>query len=426
MDVFVCWDGDKIGRRVGRAVLADDVGEVRRIDQAIIAGNELWKAFAVNNGGSVIEMGGDEGRIVVDASKLGEMPQIAIRYSRLVGATVSVGVGMKMSESAQALVVAKLRGGNQILVWDQEAMGEEYHKAATAPKTEEEKLQDEYLGKADGPQGPDQKSAGGKDVQKVLEHNTAKLTGKNAGFAVQHEPGFTDVKHEGDTLGVDPKPADPEMTHAAGDMENMNQDLESQLHSAAEDSSSADEQAAGAGQKQTETVKQQVTDALVKIRKQLPEVAKLQQFAPDAYKSVIGLVQAVILLGKEVSGDGPPMDDEPQIIKDAMAKSEDGCPHCEEKEFIPHKDGSKTCKGCFEDYSPVEKADSSPIPGTPPHHRMNFPTGSTVGDKVKVEHGDGGTSWKQVGSGMVQAQDAGAPIIGPNSHPVSSREPAAS
>jgi len=39
MDVFVCWDGDKIGRRVGRAVLADDVGEVRRVDQAINAGN---------------------------------------------------------------------------------------------------------------------------------------------------------------------------------------------------------------------------------------------------------------------------------------------------------------------------------------------------------------------------------------------------
>jgi hypothetical protein len=425
MDVFVCWDGDKIGRRVGRAVLADDVGEVRRVDQAINAGNELWKAFALNSGGSVIEMGGDEGRIVVDASKLAEMPQIAKNYSRLVGATVSVGVGMKMSESAQALVVAKLRGGNQILVWDPTTMAEEYRRAAENPKSEADKLSDEYLAKADTPKPPEQKSAGGKDVQKVLEHNTAKLSGSHAGFAVQHEPGFTDMKHPGDTLGGDPPASPPpEMTHAAGNDENMNQDMESALHSAAEDSSKQDEANGEAGQKQTESAKQQVADALVKIRKQLPDIVRLQQYAPDAYKSIIGLVQSVIILGKEVAGDGPPMDDEPDVIKQAMSKSEDeGCPHCKEKEFIPHKDGSKTCKGCFKGYGEVKKADSSPIEGTPPHHRMNFPLGSVVGDKVKVAHGDGDTSWKQVGSGMVQAQDAGAPIIGANSHPVSSREP---
>jgi hypothetical protein len=121
------------------------------------------------------------------------------------------------------------------------------------------------------------------------------------------------------------------------------------------------------------------------------------------------------------------MDDEPQVIKDAMAKTEDeGCPHCDEKEFIPHKDGSKTCKGCFKDYSTVEKADSSPIEGTPTHHKMNFPVGSQVDGKIKVQHGDGKTGWKQVDSGMVQAQDADAPIIGANSHPVSSREPSSS
>jgi hypothetical protein len=428
MDVFVCWDGDKIGRRVGRAVLANDVGEVRRVDQAINAGNELWKAFALNHGGSVIEMGGDEGRIMVDASWLAEMPQIARNYSNLVGATVSVGVGMSMADSARALVVAKLRGGDQILVWDPKSMAGEYEQAANAPKSEQDKLRDEYLAKADTPKPPEHKAAGGKDTQKVLEHNTAKLNGPNAGFAVQHEPGFTDMKHPGDTLGGDaPAPADPEMTHAAGNDENMNQDMESALHDAAEGSSKQDEQAAQASAKQGESVKQKVTDALTHVRKQLPDIVRLQQYAPDAYKAIIELVQGVILLGKQVAGnDGPPMDVEPDIIKEAMAKSEDCCPHCDEKDFIPHKDGSKTCKGCFKDYGDVAKTDSSPLPGTPTHHKMNFPTGSEVNGKVKVSHGDGGTSWKEVKSGMVQAQDKGAPIIGANSHPVSSREPSSS
>jgi hypothetical protein len=426
MDVFVCWDGDKIGRRVGRAVLANDVGEVRRVDQAINSGNEIWKAFAVNHGGSVIEIGGDEGRIMIDASWLAEMPSIARGYANLVGATVSVGVGMSMSDSAMALVVAKLRGGNQILVWDPKAMAGEYQAAVDAPKTEQQKLTDEYLAKADTPKGPESKSAGGKDVQKVLEHNTAKNKGPTAGFAVQHKPGFTDMKHPGDVIGDDPKPATPEMTHAAGADENMNQDMESDLHSAAEDSGKQAEADGDAGQKKTESVKKMVTDSLTNIRKQLPDIVRLQQYAPEAYKAIIGLVQGVVLLGKEVMGDGPPMDDEPQVIKDAMAKSEDGCPHCDEKEFIPHKDGSKTCKGCFKDYSAVEKADSSPIEGTPTHHKMNFPVGSAVNGKIKVQHGDGKTGWKQVDSGMVQAQDADAPIVGANSHPVSSREPSSS
>lgn len=429
MDVFVCWDGDKIGRRVGRAVLANDVGEVRRVNQAINAGNGLWEAFAVNHGGSVIEMGGDEGRIVVDASWLAEMPAIAKQYSNVVGATVSVGVGMSMSDAARALVIAKLRGGDLILVWDPHVMAKEYQDVVDAPKTEQQKLTDEYLAKADTPKGPEQKSAGGKDVQRVLEHNTAKLSGPHAGFSVQHEPGYTDVKPGGgNPLATDGGSPPPEMTHAAGNDENMDQDMESQLHSAAEDGTSQDEAAQDDGQKQTESVKKLVADALVKVRKQLPDIQRLQQYAPEAFKALMGLVQSVIVVGKALpGGNTPPMDDEPDIIKQAMAKSEDdGCPHCKEKEFIPHKDGSKTCKGCFKDYDEVKKADSSPLEGTPPQHKMNFPVGSTVDGKMKIQHGDGGVGWKQLQSGMVQGQDPGGGPGGANSHPVSSREPSSS
>ena len=56
MLVYVTWDGDKIGRMVGRARLADDVAEVRRVDRAINAGNELWRSYALKHGGSVIEI----------------------------------------------------------------------------------------------------------------------------------------------------------------------------------------------------------------------------------------------------------------------------------------------------------------------------------------------------------------------------------
>jgi len=412
MDTFICWDGDKIGRRVGRAVLADDVGAVRRVDQAINAGNELWRAFALNNGGSVIEIGGDEGRIVVDASKLADMPQVAKQYADLVGATVSVGVGMKLSESAKALVVAKLRGGNVILVWDPEAMAAEYDQAVNAPKTEQQKISDEYLKKGDGPDTPQPQSAGGQDIALITEHNEKKNAGPNAGFAVQHDPGFTTVKPGDAPAGAEP-PA--QMPGAAPPAQPGDQgpNFEDQLHSAAQGQSDQDDQDAQTDQDGAEDAKKAVSKALVNIRKQLPDIAKLRQFAPEAYKAIIGLVQGVVVLGKQVMGDGdqgPMVDDE--LPKEAVQKSEESKEESTEKADLPTTPPEHGEMGLSEKPSTA---------GVPEHHK-DLPVGSVLDGKVKVRHDDGAQTWKQVESGMVQGQNAEPPLFGANSHPVSSRE----
>jgi len=672
MDVYVCWDGDKIGRRVGRAVLGNDVGEVRRVDQAINAGNELWRNYAVNNGGSIIEIGGDEGRISVDASKLAGIPQVADQYAQTVGATVSVGIGMKLSESAQALMVAKLRGGNHTLVWDK-SMQPEYDQAANPTKTETDKLHEEYLGKAaNGTAAPKTQTAGGEDVSLVLAHNTKKLTGPNAGFSVQHKPGFTDQKPSqaagAPESASDPSAPAPQMSSSS----SSSPDFEGQLHDAAQGQSVTDAQSSDASKADNDQLKKKLTDALKKIRENLPLIAQIQQRSPEAYKAILGLVQGVIVLGKQFMS-APTPDEEPQHMKEALGKAEeplektqgmptfpklglgdnrretpiistqgelktktasmnahaarveptaarmtpeqagksaagytstvpgsrvsysldnslreahgmsgphvsqfsnmihqhpnaplatqehenfhmmmnrvqekygpearktlarglyhsipdvdrkavdtftgarspmhpshpylheeklavlhnylnnpgerqafhtyfkntpeqaqafdsaikrahrrvqevaqtvdekylmpptmksemsaesDECPKCGHKEFIPHKDGSKTCKGCFKDYS-LAKGDVSgelqmaaaelPSAGSPEDKRaLKLPMGALVDGKVKVKHSDGTAGWKQVQSGMIQAQDPGVPLYGANSHPVSSREP---
>jgi GNAT superfamily N-acetyltransferase len=68
---------------------------------------------------------------------------------------------------------------------------------------------------------------------------------------------------------------------------------------------------------------------------------------------------------------------------------------------------------------------AGPIPGAPAHHKLNLPVGSMVRNRVKVVHADGTISWKQMGSGQIQAQEPGVPLFGANSHPTSSREPGA-
>ena len=101
--VFVAFDGDHIGREVGRASLADDVEGLRKLSQAIEKGNQLWGSWALASMGTVVSLGGDEGRVEVPADKLGDIPDLRAQYHSAVGASVTVGVGMTLSEADKAL-----------------------------------------------------------------------------------------------------------------------------------------------------------------------------------------------------------------------------------------------------------------------------------------------------------------------------------
>ncbi len=318
MNVYVCFDGDKIGRQVGRAVRSNDVAEVRRVDQAINQGNEIWRSFALRAGGSVIEIGGDEGRIEVEIGHLPEVPEIARQYAEAVGATVSVGVGMVLSESADALAVAKIRGGNQILLWNPEMQVELDASIANAP-TESQKIADEYLVKAD-------------------QHLTGKNRGAHAGFSGHHGDGQPSkdkpkasqgdhdeakvVEHEIEASKLG-QPA-PEQTHAA-------EDFESTLHSAAQDQEKQDGDDEVNSDGQIDQVKQRIIGVLGQIKAQMPMLQQIRAASPDVYQTIMNLVQGVILMGKQVMKNQPqePVDDsEPQHVQAGLDKSEDDCQDC--------------------------------------------------------------------------------------------------
>src|ERR1035441_10957011 len=99
--VFVSFDGDKIGREIQRASLADDAEGLRKLSQGIERGNQLWGQWAVNSGGTIISIGGDDGRLEVPASKLGELTSMQAQYRGAVGQSCSVGVGLELSRSEE-------------------------------------------------------------------------------------------------------------------------------------------------------------------------------------------------------------------------------------------------------------------------------------------------------------------------------------
>lgn len=113
--VYICFDADNLGNKIAIAEERDDERLLADLSARINSGQDLFKQWLTNFGGKLTEAGGDEG--------LGQAPMDAVRniesfrdqYLKLVGATVTVGIGNKISEATKARELGKLRGKNQVV-----------------------------------------------------------------------------------------------------------------------------------------------------------------------------------------------------------------------------------------------------------------------------------------------------------------------
>ena len=154
--VYISGDGDGIRALVGKMSLADKEEDIARLGQAIDRGNGIFRSWALANDGKVIEIGGDEFRIKMPANKLADLPALREQYETATGATLSVGVGMRMSEADKALMAAKLQGKDRIQLYTEEV--EEIIAQAEHP-TEAQKITEEYLTQVKKSESPDYESA---------------------------------------------------------------------------------------------------------------------------------------------------------------------------------------------------------------------------------------------------------------------------
>jgi hypothetical protein len=118
--VFISLDADNAGNRIGRAVLADDPDEMSRISERISLGNKLVERWARERNGRCLSSGGDQGVYSIDKQYLHELEQLRKDYHFITQLTVSIGIGEHLSESGQALLVAKLLGKDRIVFFDKE------------------------------------------------------------------------------------------------------------------------------------------------------------------------------------------------------------------------------------------------------------------------------------------------------------------
>jgi hypothetical protein len=303
LTVYVAFDGDKIGRMVGRASLANQVDEVRRLSQAIDNANHIWASWALSTGGTVIQVAGDEGRLSVPASRLDELPALRTQYAEAVGATVSVGVGMELSEADKALMYAKIHGGDKVCFYtpDVDKEIEEVRSShGDSARDEVDKLAEEYLVK------------GHKDSKNVGPH--AGMQGASRPAAPQKPVAEASQSHSQGEAALaqaaeGPPPA--ERTHAASDFEE-------QLHGHAGSQQQKDAQAAASAPGQQaqdlDATKQKVVEVLQKVKAMAPVLQQVKQAAPPVYEALMDTINAMVMMAKQLVGQPVAKSEEEQDL----------------------------------------------------------------------------------------------------------------
>jgi hypothetical protein len=270
--LFLAYDADRAGRLIGNARLQDDPEELRQISNTIDSGNQIWKDWAINNGGSMISCGGDEGIIACPAAALNDLTGIKDQYQNLLNLTVSIGIGMKMSEAFKALMTAKLRGRNRTVFYDKE-VDEEIQKVMQDGDSDSKKIVDEYLTKSE-----------------VLEkrqpiHHTGKGGKQTVALTASQNPEI----QQKETLKDMPEPSKSKIAHFENSFRSMANASQTK-YNALKTQKSANYQ----------NLKQKMAIALQGIQKQLPQLAEIKQAAPETYAAVLALVKGVIAIGQEL------------------------------------------------------------------------------------------------------------------------------
>lgn len=260
MLVYVSYRAFDLSNDTDAARIADDVNAVRLNGQLIDNANRIWESFAIKSGGNVIEQAGSTGSIQLEAEYLTDLDQIVQQYSLAIDKELQVGIGMKLSESNQALKVLEKRGKSGTLLW-------------------KPGLSDQ-LAKAD-----------------TLKQNK----GDNAGFEGHH----TGQPHK----STDDKPKSEVSTITKEIKEaksiapkSKSQTTEASFHASAKDQSKKDQAQKLEDDSNIDKVKTQLVQVLQQIKTQTDELAQLKQVMPDVYQSLTSLVSNVIVLGKEVFG----------------------------------------------------------------------------------------------------------------------------
>ena len=327
-DLFICFSGDSLDNKANIATISDDVEEARRINQAINLGNEIWRSYYTRVGGSVVEMAGDTGSVQVPVDAIPELKPIVDQYSEAIETRVSVGVGTKLSEANKALKVAKLRGGDRIIFFNDEMQKEldnaKEEKEYAVDKLAEGVAKSEEVEKITDPSSDLQTRISNRT--RVETHGVKKSEPLNKGYMHNNAPQAPEQgqedHEEAATVNNEIEEANEnvipvEKTHSMDGAEEL-------YHAVAQAQQKKDDEESNTKEDNRSQIKNQVAGVLKLVQAQAPVIAQMKQAAPQTFDAVMQLVQSVIALGRELSTPGDMKKGE--VLKKAIANIPPGKP----------------------------------------------------------------------------------------------------
>lgn len=377
-------------QEITSASMSNDESAVRKLNFHLDRAITALESWVLLSRGTMIQSGGHEGSFELPSEKLGELLGELEKFVEVTESPISCGVGTELAQSEIALKVAKKRGGNPSIVLYTPEISQELQEK----KDELADILDSSLDKSD-------------------------IGNRRPGEATKIERGRMSPDH---AQMSPPSPVTPGSPIEVPEDPQPNQP-----------------QGQDPGQDQ---LIQAVGQVLQDVKSQLPTIESMKQNNPQAYASILDLVQAVIALAQKIGGQGdnynPEQNGEAQQDSVQKAELEDMFALGVEIETKEHpsvsREGieqlvrdhlnedpnyyakeSKEQKTEIEPEDkpqPVEVLDKMRLPEQKPppaHHHLILPPGSEHNKKIKVVHSNGNVSWVSVRSGMVTSKD-GTPV----------------
>lgn len=278
MNVFISIDAPDVTTRLSRLSLVNEPVELRRVNQLTDLSRQMWRSWALSNGGTILTENGAAIRIEVPADYVDELEALQERYASALDSRVAIGVGTEVHQADRALEAAKALGGDLVLPYS------EYVEEVLEGKPERSEL--ETIAKS--------QVAMNQGAYSGATHPTAPKVEKPV--PTQGEGNPTQAIY--DLINDDERPSAPEGTHAAADFEK-------QLHAHAQAQEHKDKQDAVQSSAEVVAVKQKIAQALQLLQAQAPVMEQLKQSSPDTYQAMVTLAQSVVELARTMRSAEP-------------------------------------------------------------------------------------------------------------------------
>lgn len=398
MKVYVAWSVDHMEGLTAAALMSDNVEELRRISGDLRRASENIKAWGIASGGSPVLDLNLIGVMAVPPDKMTELPSIAQRFRDLTEGTISIGVGMSLSEAYVAMKHSQGGGGDKISLYDP-SMEEQTQQTPADPLAS--------LGKAESP-----------PQQEDPKNQVAGYADNPSDFGLDENDIYADAENAEQQTEKAPVPAPPaapatSVSAGGGDMGG-----------GAAPGGDGGQPQQGQSEGDDEDPRTVVVQALEKIKAQAQVLEQMKQTNPQAFDAVKSVVAAMILMAQGMAAEAPDGDEEGggEVQKSEPSDlvqylESDGHEH----EWGKDEAGGY-CLKCGSDQQAIELTKAGlPMPKPTPKRIVHpWPTGTVKDGKVKVAHVDPntnaqtGTGWKEGRAGMIMSNDG---------HPTSSRSP---